>query len=133
MKLRRNARAKFVVASIVAIALAATLAFTNTNTVPGSNAGAGSGAISGYTVSAIDYNLLASDPQELTSVTFNLNGNVPSSYDTKIQLAPAGTWYDCSEGAYDSTNNVTPVTCSFAAGSEPTVVSATNLTVVVVQ
>lgn len=133
MKLRKNRALKVLVAAVAAGALAATLAFTNTNTVPGSNAGAGSGAISGYTVTAIDYNLLSSDPTKLTSVTFKLDGNVPASYDTKIQLAPAGSWYDCSEGAYDSTNNVTPVTCSFASGSEPTVAGATNLTVVVAQ
>jgi hypothetical protein len=132
MKVHMSGR-KVLAAVAVAGALSTTLAFTASNTVPASNAGSGSGAISGYTVSAVDYNLVSADPTKLTSVTFKLNGNVAASYDTKIQLSTGGIWFDCTEGTYDATTALTPATCTFAAGSEPTVASATNLTVVVAQ
>lgn len=132
MKIRMSGR-KVLAAVAVAGALSTTVAFTASNTVPASNAGSGSGAISGYTVSAVDYNLVSSDPTKLASVTFDLNGDVATSYDTKIQLASGGDWFDCTEGTYDSVGDKTPATCTFTGGSEPTVASATNLTVVVAQ
>lgn len=132
MKIRMSGR-KVLAAVAVAGALSTTVAFTASNTVPASNAGSGSGAISGYTVSAVDYNLVSADPTKLASVTFSLNGNVATSYDTKIQLSSGGSWFDCTEGTYDSVGDKTPATCTFTSGSEPTVASATNLTVVVAQ
>lgn len=122
-----------VVAAVTTGAVATTLAFTNTNTVPTSSAGSGSGAISGYTVSAVDYTLVTADPTKIASVAFKLNGNVPATHDTKVRVSSSGSWIDCSEGTYDAVGDKTPVTCTYASGSEPTVASATNLEVVVAQ
>lgn len=89
----RNFKVLFVLLAAIVVAVAA-YAFAAANTVPDTMAGAGSGTISGYTVSAVVYNLNALDPTLLDSVEFTLSA---AATQAKIKLVAAGsTWYDCT-------------------------------------
>jgi hypothetical protein len=93
------------------------------NTVPASAAGDGAGAISGYTVSAVHYNLNATNPQNIDSVTFTTNVTVPAGSTVKIQLDGAN-WYTCAgQGS-------TSISCT-TTSPQATVSSATSLRVVI--
>jgi hypothetical protein len=82
------------IALVVVVIAASAYTFAAANTVPATKAGDGSGAISGYTVSAIAYNLNATDPTLLDSVDFTLSA---AATNVKIKLVDAGTtWYDCT-------------------------------------
>lgn len=103
--------------------VAGTYAFTAANTVPASKAGDGSGAVTGYTVSTIHYNLNATTPSNVDSVTFNLDSVPVAGSTIDVQLAAAGSWYTCS-------NAGVAVTCATTA-PQATVVAVTALRVVV--
>jgi hypothetical protein len=108
---------------VVLVVLAATGAyvFAASNTVPNTNAGAGSGSISGYTISGVAYNLNASNPNNIDTVTFTI---APASAGVvKIQVVNGGTWYDC-------TNTAGSVSCDTTVGTQATVTPANQLTVV---
>ena len=67
---RFNGRSRIIGILVVAAALATgAYAFTATNTVPDSQAGSGSGTISGYTVSAIAYQLNTTTPSNDVMIT----------------------------------------------------------------
>ena len=88
-------RSRFLGALIVAAAMASgAYAFTATNTVPASNAGSGSGTISGYTVSAIAYQLNATTPSNVDSITFTLSANGATA-KAKI-VSGSSTYTACS-------------------------------------
>jgi hypothetical protein len=88
-------RSRVLGALVVAAALATgAYAFTATNTVPGSSAGSGSGAISGYTVSAVQYQLNATTPSDVDSITFTLNANATTA-KAKI-VSGSSTYTNCS-------------------------------------
>lgn len=109
--------------AILAVAISG---FAAANTVPASKAGDGAGAISGYTVSNIKYNLNASDPRNLDSVTFDVDVAPPAGATKKIKLVAAGaTWYTC-------TNVGVAFTCATTA-PQATVAPADELRVVVTQ
>lgn len=103
--------------------VAGTYAFTAANTVPASKAGDGTGTVTGYTVSAIHYNLNAANPANVDSVTFTLDTAPVAGSTLRVQLAAAGSWYTC-------TNAATAVTCTTTA-PQATVVGITALRVVV--
>jgi hypothetical protein len=108
---------------VILIVLAATGAyvFTASNTVPNTNAGSGSGTISGYTISNVAYNLNATNPDDIDTVTFTI---APTAAATvKIQVVNGGTWYSC-------TNTAGSVSCDTTAGTQATVAPADQLTVV---
>ena len=108
---------------LILVLVASAFAFADSNFVPESGAGDGDGAISGYTVSSIDYTL-AADPSYLASVEFDIDPTAGAQAPdvVKVQFNNAGSWYDCT---------VTPghADCDVSAGSV-TVLSATNLRVV---
>ena len=115
------------VASVLLIVLVLSMgiyAFAAANTVPASSAGDGSGAISGYTVTLIHYNLNATNPGNVDSVTFTLSAAPVSGGTVKITL-DGTNWYTC-------TNVTTAVTC-VTTTPQATVLLATNLRVVVAQ
>ena len=92
-------RSRILGALVVAVALGTgAYAFTATNTVPGSSAGSGSGTISGYTVSAVQYQLNATTPSDIDSMTFTLNANAAT---VKAKVVSGSTTY---------------TTCSIASG-----------------
>ncbi len=102
---------------------AGTLALTAANTVPGSKAGDGTGAVTGYVLSSIHYNLNATNPANVDSLTFTLDSAPVAGSTIKTQLAPAGSWYTC-------TNTGTAVTCT-TTSPQATVLATTALRVVV--
>ena len=88
---RFNGRSRILGILVVAAALATgAYAFTATNTVPGSSAGSGSGTISGYTVSAIAYQLNTTTPSNIDSLTFTLNASATTA---KAKVVSASTTY----------------------------------------
>jgi hypothetical protein len=96
-------------------------ALTSSSSVSGGAAGAGSGAISGYTVSNVQYVLDQSSPQNIDEVDFSI---APASAGTvKVQLA--GAWYTCT----NSGGSVSCPTTSPQAHAD----AATGLTVVAVE
>jgi hypothetical protein len=113
-----------IVALLAAVVIGvAVYAFTAANTVPDTSAGAGSGTISGYTITNVQYGLNATTPTNLDQVTFTISPAAAST--VKVQLAPAGSWYSC-------TNASGSVTCN-TTSPQATVAAATQLTVVAVQ
>jgi hypothetical protein len=95
--------------------------FTASNTVPNTQAGSGSGTITGYTISAVAYNLNATDPENIDSVSFTI---APTTAGTvKIQVVNGGDWYSC-------TNTAGSVSCDTTVGTQATVSPANELTVV---
>ena len=88
---RFNGRSRILGILVVAAALATgAYAFTATNTVPDSQAGSGSGTISGYTVSAIAYQLNTTTPSNIDSLTFTLNASATTA---KAKVVSASTTY----------------------------------------
>jgi hypothetical protein len=98
-------------------------AYTTSNTVPGSSAGDGSGTISGYTVSAIHYVLSATNPQNVTSVTFNVNTAPATGSTMEVQIN--SNWYTC-------TNVTTTLTCN-TSSPQLTVANANSLEALIAQ
>ena len=120
---RSRVRRLAAVAVIAVLALAA-FGFAAANTVPASNAGDGAGTVSGYTVSSINYNLNAANPQNIDSVTFSLDRAPAAGATMQIKLVAAGaTWYSCTNAGANLTCNTT--------APQATVVTADELRVVV--
>lgn len=108
----------FVLVATVALSAAA---FTAANTVPATNAGDGSTAVSGYTISNVNYTLAGSNPQQLGGVTFTIS---PVNVDAvQVRVISTGAFYPCTD---DNSGNVT---CTFTTPL-PTVANADELTVV---
>ena len=122
---RRTSKRRLALAALGVAALAAgTYAYTAANTVPATKAGAGSGAITGYTASAVHYNLNATNPQNIDSVTFTLNSEPVAGSTVKIKLVAAGsTWYSCTMSGTPAVD----ASCTTAGATVPT---ADQLTVV---
>ena len=59
-------------------------AFTASNTVPSTTAGAGAGAVSGYAITSLHYNLNATTPTNIDSLTFTITPAVPSTGIGKV-------------------------------------------------
>jgi hypothetical protein len=120
----RRRRRRMVILLVAAGALAlTTYAFTASNVVPGSKAGDGAGAITGYTVSNVEYALDATNPANIESVSFTLDA-VAGTVKAKL-VAASGTYTDCSNtGGNDWSCNIEP---------DPTVLSADELRVIATQ
>ncbi len=118
---RRRRGVAIILAAAVAMGFGA-YAFTATNTVPASNAGDGSAAISGYTITNVQYQLEAANAANVNSVTFTTSANA-GTVKAKV-VASSTTYTDCTGGP-------TAWTCDFAPN--PTVVSADQLRVIAVQ
>lgn len=101
------------------------LVFTASNTVPDTQAGDGAGAVTGFVLGSIKYNLNATAPGNIDSLTFTLDSSPPAGSTLKAQLAGTGPWYTC-------TNVATAVTCSVTS-PQATVAAATSLRVVIAQ
>jgi hypothetical protein len=120
---RFKRRAVVAAGALVAVLSVSGYAFTASNTVPNASLGQGSNTISGYTVSAVAYNLNASTPTNLDSVTFTISPATATS--VKVQLAAAGSWYTC-------TNTTGSVSCP-TTSPQATAATATALNVVASQ
>jgi len=127
---RRTRSRLFGVALLLVVCFGGAYALTQTNTfssAQGGVAGSGSGSVSGYTVGAPSYTLLASDPTKLASFSFSLS-TVTASTTVKAGVVTGVYANTCSVGAIVAGSAT--VTCSYSSGSEPAVASATSLTVV---
>jgi hypothetical protein len=120
---RLGRRAIIAISALVAVLSVSGYAYTASNTVPNETLGQGTNVISGYTVSAVAYNLNAANPSNLDSVSFTINPTAATS--VKIQLAAAGTWYSC-------TNTAGAVSCA-TTSPQATAAAATALNVVASQ
>jgi hypothetical protein len=116
---RRRRRTVIVLVAAAALALA-TYAFTATNTVPPTKAGDGAGAITGYNVTAVAYQLDATDPSLIESVSFTLDAAATS---VRAKVVQSSTTYTTC--ANTGGNNWL---CDFT--TDPTVVSADELRVI---
>jgi hypothetical protein len=124
MFIKRSIKFFFIVLIAFAFASVAT-AYAASNTVPASAAGDGAGAISGYTISAIHYNLNAANPGNIDSVTFTTDTTVSVGATVKIKLVNAGsTWYTCTGQGSTSMSCIT-------TSPQATVVSADSLRVII--
>jgi hypothetical protein len=112
------------VTTLAGVLVAGTYAYTAANTVPDSQAGDGSGAVTGFTVTAVHYNLNATNLQNVDSVTFTLDSTPAGGSTIKAQVEPSN-WYSC-------TNVTTAVTCT-TTSPQATVLGATVLRVIVAQ
>jgi hypothetical protein len=113
-------KGRLLLALVVAAALSSgAYAFTATNTVPGTSAGSGSGAISGYTVSAVQYQLAAT-PSDIDSVTFTLSASA-TTVEAKL-VAASSTYTACTIAGGVN------VTCDFSP--DVAVSSADSLSVI---
>ncbi|RME88278.1 MAG: hypothetical protein D6770_07390 [Anaerolineae bacterium] len=110
---------------LVALILTAVIyGFAAANTVPESGAGDGSGTISGYTISNISYTLLSTDPGKISAVSFTVTPTAGAGAANTVMAAIDTTWATCSNTGGSNW------TCSFSAGSEPSVSAASTLRVV---
>lgn len=94
---------KILVLVMVILALTGfTYAYAAANLVPATKAGEGTGVISGFTVTAVVFNLDINSPANIASVTFTLNA---AANQVKIRIVSTGTvWYSCT--------GTTAITCS---------------------
>jgi hypothetical protein len=125
MRSRRTSIGRLATVALVSGAIVAgTYAFTAANTVPDTKAGDGQGTVTGYVLSSVHYNLNATNPANIDSVTFTLDSTPVAGSTLRAQLAPAGSWYTC-------TNVTTAVTCTTVLPTQATVLAATNLRVII--
>lgn len=124
MRSRRTSIGRLATVALVSGAIVAgTYAFTAANTVPATKAGDGQGTVTGYVLSSVHYNLNATNPANIDSVTFTLDSTPVAGSTLRAQLAPAGSWYTC-------TNAAAAVTC-ITTTPQATVLAATNLRVII--
>ena len=115
MRNKRSTVGRFATVLVLSGAIVAgTYAFTAANTVPDTKAGDGEGTITGYVLSTVHYNLDATDPSLIDEVTFTLDSVPVAGSTIRSQLAPAGSWYTC-------TNVAAAVTCDTSAAPQQTV------------
>ncbi len=118
---RRRRRRRTILVLLAAGALSLfTFAFTAANIVPGSKAGDGAGAITGYTVSNVQYTLDATNPANIESVAFTLDA-AAGTVRAKL-IAASGTYTTCANtGGNNWSCDIEP---------DPTVLSADELRVI---
>ena len=107
---------------IIALILAASIyGFANSNTVPASYAGDGQNTISGYTVSALSYDIYGdSDPTDIDGISFTLSAAAGQVY---VSFDGGTSWEDCSPGTPSSS-----ISCTL--GTPVSVLSATQLRII---
>ena len=113
--------------TVVLLALilsAVAFGFAAANSVPESGAGDGSGAISGYTITNIQYTLDGTDPSTVSAVSFDINATAGASAAAAVEVQLDATWAN-------SCSNTSGVswTCTFT-GTLPDVSAAATLQVV---
>lgn len=122
----RNFKVLLLALVVIAVAGSAYAYAASLTGIPTSKAGTGSGAVSGYAVSAVAYTFNASDPTNLDSVTFTLDG-VATFAQIEVDSV-AGVWYDCVDADGASANNVW--TCDTTVGTQATAAAMNTLTIV---
>jgi hypothetical protein len=109
----RSSSAKVVTAVVIAAAIGVgAYAFTASNTVPATTAGAGSGAVSGFTITNLHYNLDATTPANIDSLTFTIAPAVPSTGTGVVTIAAALSSGGPTNYACTANTAGTTVTCA---------------------
>lgn len=91
---------RLTVVAVFAIVAVAAFGFAAANVVPESGAGDGSGTISGYTVSAIQYNLNTTNPANVDSVEFDLAPTAGAGAASEVSArVNTGSWSTCTNTA----------------------------------
>ena len=123
-------RRSFILSALTGAVLVAAsgAAFTASNTVPSTVAGSGSGSVSGYTVSSVVYNLNASNPQNIDSITFSYSPGSPDPTKARVSHNNGTTWFNCDSAIVGASDQV-----SACATSGATVAAASTLIVVLTQ
>ncbi len=118
---------RLTVVAVFAIVAVAALGFAAANDVPESGAGDGNDAISGYDVTNVTYDLVAANPANIDTVSFDLapTAGAGDATDVRVQLVSGGSWFTCAAGATLDWD------CSITGSV--TVLAANNLRVVAVQ
>ncbi len=130
---RNHRQISLIVAVVVAAAIGGgAYAFTASNTVPTTTAGSGVGTVSGYTVTNLHYNLNATSPANIDSLTFTISPVVPSTSTGKVVIQAAltvggPTSYTCTTDTTGAT-----VTCA-TTSPQLTAATLTGVTVVAAQ
>lgn len=102
----------FLVVLVVLVFATAAFAFAAGNNMPASTyAGEGSSVTSGYTVSTPVYNLNATTPSNIDSVTFTLNA---AASTVKVRLVTTGSYFNCTNVGLSWTCNTAGVTVNAA-------------------
>jgi hypothetical protein len=124
---------KMLIAVVAAAAIGGgAYAFTAANTVPDTTAGSGAGTVSGYTVTNIHYNLNATTPNNVDSLTFTITPVVPSTGTGKVVIQAALS--TGGPNTYTCTTDVTGGTATCATTSpQLTADKLTTVTVVAAQ
>jgi hypothetical protein len=124
---------KFVAAALVAAVIGGGVyAFTASNTVPNTTAGSGNGTVSGYTVTNLHYNLNATTPANIDSLTFTISPAVPSTSTGKVVIQAALT--TGGPTSYTCTTDTAGATATCATISpQLTAATLTSVTVVAAQ
>jgi hypothetical protein len=110
---------------LIILLMIVTYAFAAANVVPETGAGDGEEAISGYTVTNVQYTL-DTDPSQISAVGFNIAPTAGASpvREVQVQLEAGGSWFTCDESAAPA------VTCAITGVS---VLDADQFRVVAVQ
>ena len=113
----------WVALAALALVIVGRAAFAAANTIPVSSAGYASTAVSGFTISNIDYNMNATDPRNLDTVTFTAtadNGDTGTALTIRVRFdASTSDWYTCTR-----TGGVAPahnISCTVTALGTPAV------------
>jgi hypothetical protein len=118
-------RQLYAVVAILAVVFVGRAAFAAANTVPTSSAGAGSAAVSGFTLTAIDYNLNATTPTNVDTVTYTAtadNGSTGTALTIYTRFVGGGSWYTCTRaGGVAPAHNIT---CDTDAAPGPQLTAA---------
>ena len=125
MFLSRLVRFRTIVVVVLALIFAVTAyGFAATNTVASTNAGDGSAAISGYSITNVHYNLNATDPSKIDSVTFTISPSVPAGGTVAIKLVTTGTTYSSCVVSGGTAVSCTTTGATALAANELRVVAA---------
>ena len=124
---------------VAAVALFAVggAAFAASNTVPVSSAGDGETAVSGFTISSIDYNLNGADPTLVDTVTFTATADNADAANTsltvEVQFDSGAGYYSCTRsGGVAPAHNISCDTDA-APGPQLTVANIDTFHAVIVQ
>jgi hypothetical protein len=125
MRTGRSGRLRIAGAIVLGLLVATAVnALVASNTVPTTAAGSGAGTISGYAVTNVAYNLNATTPANIDSVSFTLDAPATT---VRIKLESSGTYYpaaNCTASGNDWTcTTVSPTPATVAGANQLSVVS----------
>lgn len=109
----------------LSIVLVGQAVFAAANTIPNSSAGYASKAVSGYTITNIDYNQNATTPTNVDTVTFTATsdgGSTAATVTVYVRFVTGGAWYACTR-----TGGIVPahnISCDTDAAPGPQLTAA---------